>query len=94
MTHVTKSDLVTKIAASTELKTAEVEKVLTSFLDTVTETLKSGHEVRLLGFATFAAQHVPARVGRNPRSGESIQIKASIKPVFKAGKTLKDALNG
>jgi DNA-binding protein HU-beta len=94
MTHVTKSDLITKITQNTSVTSADVEKVVTLMLDTITETLKAGHEVRLLGFATFAVQETKARVGRNPRTGEALQIKASKRPVFRAGKGLKDALNG
>jgi DNA-binding protein HU-beta len=93
MSHLTKPELIKQLVATTTLKSADVEKTVTAFLDTVTSTLKSGHEVRLLGFGTFTIQEMKAREGRNPATGVTIQIKASKRPVFKAGKGLKDAVN-
>ena len=69
--------------------TAHVE----AMIDVVTNTLKSSNEVALVGFGTFKAKKREARTGRNPRTGESIQISASVVPSFKAGKAFKDALN-
>ena len=93
MSIITKAELVTQIAAHTELTSANTDKVITAFLDAITTTLKEGSEVRLTGFGTFSVQSVAARTGRNPRTGESLQIKASKRPVFKTGKTLKEAVN-
>jgi DNA-binding protein HU-beta len=93
MSNITKSDLVTHVAAHAKLSSSDAEKAVTAFLDAITTTLKKGDEIRLTGFGTFSVQSVAARTGRNPRTGEEIQIKASKKPVFKAGKTLKDTLN-
>jgi DNA-binding protein HU-beta len=94
MSNLSKSELVTHIKNETKLTTADVENVVSVLLDTVTKTLKAGHEVRLLGFGTFAVQHSKEREGRNPATGAKIQIKASKRPVFKAGKGFKDAVNG
>jgi DNA-binding protein HU-beta len=93
MSHVSKSELIAHIKNETKLSAADVENVVTTFLDTITNTLKEGNEVRLLGFGTFAVQASAAREGRNPATGEKIQIKASKRPVFKAGKGLKDVVN-
>ena len=68
--------------------------MLASFLDAVGITLKAGGEIRLLGFGTFGVTEAKAREGRNPRTGETIKIKASKRPVFKADKGLKDIVNG
>lgn len=93
MSNLSKSELITHIKNETNLSTADVENVVSVFLDAVTNTLKAGDEVRLLGFGTFAVQHSKEREGRNPATGATIQIKASNRPVFKAGKGLKDAVN-
>lgn len=93
MSIITKSDLVADVALSAKLSKADAEKAVNALLDAITTTLKGGDDMRFTGFGTFAVQSVPARTGRNPRTGEEIQIKASKKPVFKAGKTLKDTLN-
>jgi DNA-binding protein HU-beta len=94
MSHLSKSELVSHIKNETKLSTADTELAVSVLLDTVINTLKAGHEVRLLGFGTFAIQEMKAREGRNPATGATIQIKASKRPVFKAGKGLKDAVNG
>ena len=93
MSNLSKSELISQIKDSTKLSTADVEKVVTSFLEGVLSTLKAGNEVRLLGFGTFAVQESKAREGRNPATGATIHIKASKRPVFKAGKSFKDAVN-
>jgi DNA-binding protein HU-beta len=93
MSALSKSELITHIKNETKLSTADVENVFTLFLDTVTNTLRAGGELRFTGFGTFAVQESKAREGRNPRTGEVLQIKASKRPVFKAGKGLKDAVN-
>ena len=93
MSTLTKSELIAHIKNETQLKSTDVELVITSFLDTVGATLKAGGEIRLLGFGTFGVTEAKAREGRNPRTGETIKIKESKRPVFKAGKGLKEIVN-
>ena len=69
------------------------EKALKAFIDVVTEELKKGEKIQLVGFGTFEVTERAAREGRNPLTGEKMQIKASKAPKFKAGKALKDAVN-
>ncbi|MFA7429846.1 MAG: HU family DNA-binding protein [Rhodospirillaceae bacterium] len=88
-----KSDLVDAVAADTGLTKADATKAVDALFDAVTGALKSGDEVRLVGFGTFAVSERAARTGKNPRTGEEIQIAASKQPKFKPGKGLKDALN-
>ncbi len=88
-----KSELVSAVAAKTEFTKADTERALKAFMDTITETLKEGDQVTLIGFGTFLVRERKARTGRNPRTGETIQIKAANNPAFKAGKALKDAVN-
>jgi len=88
-----KSELVAKIAKKSNASKAAVELILNETLKTVTETLKKGDDVRLVGFGTFAVAKRTAKEGRNPRTGEKIKIAACKHPKFKAGKALKDALN-
>ena len=88
-----KTELVAAIAEKTELTKADSEKALKAFIETVTETLKSGDKVQLVGFGTFEVSKRAARKGHNPRTGETLKIKASKAPKFKAGKAFKDALN-
>jgi len=88
-----KNDLIAAVASSTDLSKADATKAVDGVLDAVTGSLKSGEEVRLVGFGTFSVARRQASTGRNPRTGESIQIPASNQPKFKAGKALKDAVN-
>lgn len=88
-----KSDLVDAIAESAGLSKADAGRALDALVDTVTGALKKGQAVSLVGFGTFSVRDRAARTGRNPRTGETIQIKASKNPAFKAGKALKDAVN-
>jgi DNA-binding protein HU-beta len=88
-----KTELVAAIAEKSELSKKDSEKVLKAFIDTVTEELKKGEKIQLVGFGTFEVQHRAAREGRNPATKETIQIPASNAPKFKAGKALKDAVN-
>lgn len=88
-----KNDLIAAVADSTGMNKSDVATMIDATLDTVTGTLKSGDEVKLVGFGTFHVTHRAASTGRNPRTGESIQIAASRQPKFKAGKGLKDAMN-
>jgi len=80
-----------KLPEGTTLKLTE--DALNAFLDTVTEALVNNDEVVLTGFGTFKVSERQARTGRNPRTGEAMEIAASKSPTFKAGKTLKDAVN-
>ncbi|MBV7433513.1 HU family DNA-binding protein [Cardiobacteriaceae bacterium TAE3-ERU3] len=88
-----KTELVEAIAAAAGITKAEANKALDAFIDNVTETLKKGDKVTLIGFGTFETRERSARTGRNPQTGAEIQIAASTTPAFKAGKKLKDALN-
>lgn len=88
-----KADLIAKISENSELPKKDVEKVLTGFMDAVTEALKAGDKVQLIGFGTFETRKREARTGRSPQTGEAIDIPACISPAFKAGKLLKDSVN-
>ncbi len=88
-----KNDLVTVVANKTDLSKADSAAAVDSVLDAISETLTGGGEVRLVGFGTFSITNRRATEGRNPRTGEKIQIPASKQPKFKAGKGLKDAVN-
>lgn len=88
-----KSDLIDSIAASAGLSKADAGRALDAFTSNITRALKKGQSVSLVGFGTFAVKARAARLGRNPRTGETIKIKASKNPTFKAGKALKDAVN-
>jgi len=88
-----KSDLIDAIASSAGLSKADAGRALDGFTSNVARALKKGQSVSLVGFGTFSVKHRKARMGRNPRTGASIQIKASNNPSFKAGKALKDAVN-
>ena len=88
-----KGELIDAVAASAGLSRADSTKAVDAVLDNVTQTLSGGDSVSLVGFGTFSVKQRAARTGRNPRTGEPIQIKASKVPGFKAGKALKDAVN-
>jgi len=88
-----KAELITAMAAKTELSKKDVETVLKAFIDVVTEGLVNGEKIQLVGFGTFDISERAAREGRNPQTGETMQIPASKAPRFKAGKALKDAVN-
>lgn len=90
---MTKADLISAIANETGFSKKDSETALGSVLGSITNSLQKGNEVRLVGFGTFKVSDRAARTGRNPRTGESIQIKASKVPTFKAGKELKEAVN-
>jgi len=90
---VNKSELIDAIAASADISKASAGRALDATVDAVTNELKSGGQVSLVGFGTFAVKERAARAGRNPQTGETIQIKAAKIPSFKAGKALKDACN-
>ena len=88
-----KTELVAAIAEKTELSKKDAEKALKAFTDVVAEELKKGENIQLVGFGTFEVAERPARTGRNPMTGKTIEIAASKSPKFKAGKALKDSLN-
>ena len=88
-----KNELVTAMADQAEISKKDAEKALKAFVEVVTEELKKGGKVQLVGFGTFEVSERPAREGRNPQSGQTMKIAASKAPKFKAGKPLKDALN-
>lgn len=88
-----KAELVAAIAEKTELSKKESEKALKAFIDVVTEELKKGEKIQLVGFGTFEVSERAERIGRNPQTKEEIKIPASKAPKFKAGKALKDYLN-
>jgi DNA-binding protein HU-beta len=90
---VNKAELIEAVADKNEMTKAAATRAVDSVLGTITETLVSGDQVTLVGFGTFQVRDRAARVGRNPRTGEAIDIKASKIPSFKAGKALKDAVN-
>ena len=89
---MTKAEFVGKLAEKAGLTKADAEKAVNAFLETVTETMKSGDKVAFAGFGSFEVTERAAREGRNPQTGEAMQIKASKAPKFKAGKGLKDAV--
>ncbi|HXH04105.1 MAG TPA: HU family DNA-binding protein [Candidatus Competibacteraceae bacterium] len=87
-----KSELVDAVAKKAELSKAAASKAVDAALAAITESLKAGDQVTLIGFGTFAVRSRAARTGRDPRTGKEIKIKASKIPAFKAGKGLKDAV--
>ena len=88
-----KTELVAAMAEQTNLSKKDAEAALKAFIDVVSEELKKGEKVQLVGFGTFEVSERAAREGRNPQTGETMEIKASKTPKFKAGKALKDMLN-
>lgn len=88
-----KTELVAAIAEQTQLSRKDAEAALKAFIDVVSEELKKGEKVQLVGFGTFEVSERAARDGRNPATGEAMTIKASKSPKFKAGKALKDMVN-
>lgn len=88
-----KSELINAVAVSAEVSKKEAEAVITAALDAITAALKEGDKVQLVGFGSFEVKKRAARVGRNPKTKEAIEIPASVVPVFKAGKALKDAVS-
>ena len=88
-----KTELVAAMAEQTQLSKKDAEAALKAFIDVVSEEMKKGEKVQLVGFGTFEVSERAAREGRNPATGEYMVIKASIAPKFKAGKALKDLVN-
>ena len=87
-----KAELINAVAAATEFSKKDTEAVITATLDAITAALQEGEKVQLVGFGSFEVKKRAARIGRNPKTKESIEIPASVVPVFKAGKALKDAV--
>jgi DNA-binding protein HU-beta len=90
---VNKADLIDAIAANADLNKSDAGRALDAVIDGITEALKRGDQVSLVGFGTFSVKHRAGREGRNPQTGATIMIKPSNVPGFKAGKALKDAVN-
>lgn len=88
-----KTELVAAIAEKSELSKKDSEKALKAFIDTVTDELKKGEKIQLVGFGTFEVSERAERTGRNPQTGKEMVIPASKAPKFKAGKALKDMIN-
>lgn len=87
-----KAELINAVAAAAEVSKKDAEAVLTATLDAITDALKEGDKVQLVGFGSFEVKKRAARTGLNPRTKETIEIPASAVPTFKAGKALKDAV--
>lgn len=88
-----KSELVEAVAAATDSGKSSAAASVEAVLDSITSALRQGDKVALTGFGTFEVRNRAARTARNPQTGETIQVKASKAPAFKAGKALKDAVN-
>ena len=88
-----KTELIAAIAEQAEISKKDAEKALKAFVDVVTEQLKEGEKVQLVGFGTLEVSERAAREGRNPQTGKTMKIAACKAPKFKAGKALKDAVN-
>ena len=88
-----KNDLISKVADSSGLSKADANNAVDAVIESIIGAMKTGDDVRLVGFGTFSVANRKASEGRNPRTGEKINIPASRQPKFKAGKGLKEALN-
>lgn len=88
-----KTELVAAVAEQADISKKDAEKVLKAFVDVITEEMKKGEKVQLVGFGTFEVSERAAREGRNPQTGKTMKIEACKAPKFKAGKALKDAVN-
>ncbi|WP_375321354.1 HU family DNA-binding protein [Aliivibrio logei] len=88
-----KTQLIDAIAEKADLSKAQAKAALEATLEGVTGALKDGEQVQLIGFGTFKVNHRAARIGRNPKTGEEIQIKAANVPAFVSGKALKESVN-
>ena len=91
---MTKAELIAAMVSETGLTKVDCEKALNAFTKSITESLKTGNDVKILGFGNFIVKDRAARTGRNPRTGDEIQIAACKVPGFKAGKELKSIVNG
>lgn len=88
-----KTDLIESVAESADLSKADASRAVDAVINSVTKALKQGDSVTVVGFGTFQVRERAARTGRNPKTGDTINIAASKNPAFKAGKALKDAVN-
>ena len=89
-----KTELINVVASEANVSKKDAEAVVAATVNAITEALKAGDKVQLIGFGTFEVKDVAAREGRNPQTGETIEIAACKKPSFSAAKALKDAVNG
>ncbi|ALC81425.1 MULTISPECIES: non-specific DNA-binding protein Hbs [Bacillus] len=89
-----KTELINAVAEASELSKKDATKAVDSVFDTILDALKSGEKIQLIGFGNFEVRERSARKGRNPQTGEEIEIPASKVPAFKPGKALKDAVSG
>jgi len=87
-----KTELIAALAGKAELSKKDAEKALNAFVEVVSDAMKAGDKVQLVGFGTFESKQRPARTARNPRTGEAVKIAASKTVSFKVGKALKDSL--
>jgi len=90
---VNKAELIDAVAEGADISKAAATRAVDTVISNITDSLKKGDQVTLVGFGTFSVKDRAARTGRNPRTGEPINIPASKNPSFKAGKALKDAVN-
>ena len=88
-----KTELIEAMADAADISKAAAGRALDGMIDAITQAIKSGDSVSIIGFGTFTLRERAARKGRNPKTGETIEIAASKSPVFKAGKAFKDAVN-
>lgn len=88
-----KSELIDEVSAKSGLTKADTDRAFKAFVDVISEAMAKGDQVALVGFGTFLVRERQARAGRNPRTGETIEIASAKIPSFKAGKALKDAVN-
>ena len=88
-----KTELIAAVAEKAEISKKDSEKALKAFIDVVTDELKNGEKIQLVGFGTFEVSERAAREGRNPQTGKTMKIEACKAPKFKAGKALKDTIN-
>ena len=88
-----KTQLIEAVAAKADIKKKDAEAAVNALTDVIAEALKAGEKVQLVGFGTFEVKERGARTGRNPQTGEAIEIAASKHPAFTAGKAFKDAIN-
>lgn len=90
---MTKQELITNVANGAELTKKDAEAAVNAVFDTITGVLSAGDKLQIVGFGTFEVRERAARKGRNPKTGEELDIEASKAPAFKAGKSLKEAVN-
>ena len=91
---MTKADLIESVASKLDLPKGQAERAVNTIFDDIVAALRNGDKVNISGFGTFSVSTRKARTGRNPKTGESIEIAASRAAKFKPGKTLKDEING